>query len=71
MYRTATVAPEGVYIMPELVEVEQPTRKTFVSRPNSNADKIEKEEEELDKLLKEQESTEEDSGHVIEDDDSP
>ena len=57
--------------MPELVEVEQPTRKTFVSRPNSNADKIEKEEEELDKLLKEQESTEEDSGHVIEDDDSP
>ena len=57
--------------MPELAEVEEPTRKTFVSRPNSNADKIEKEEEELEKLIKEQESAEEDSGHVIEDDDAP
>ena len=41
--------------MPELAEVQEPTRKTFVSRPNSNADKIEKEEEELKELIKEQE----------------
>ena len=41
--------------MPELTEVQEPTRKTFVSRPNSNADKIEKEEEELKELIKEQE----------------
>ena len=40
--------------MPELAEVQEPTRKTFVSRPNSNADKIEKEEEELKELIKEQ-----------------
>ena len=57
--------------MPELAEVQEQPKKAFVSKPNSNADKIEREEEELEKLLKEQESAEEDSGHVIEDDDSP
>ena len=40
--------------MPELAEVQEPTKKAFISRPNSNADKIEKEEEELKELLKEQ-----------------
>ena len=57
--------------MPELTEVQEPTKKAFISRPNSNADKIEKEEKELEKLIKEQESAEENSGHIIEDDDSP
>ena len=54
--------------MPELAEVQESTKKAFISRPNSNADKIEKEEKELEELIKEQESTEENSGHVIEDD---
>ena len=42
--------------MPELAEVQEPVKKAFISRPNSNADKIEKEEEELKELIKEQES---------------
>ena len=41
--------------MPELAEVQEPVKKSFISKPNSNADKIEKEEEELKKLIKEQE----------------
>jgi len=41
--------------MPELAEVQEPVKKAFISKPNSNADKIEKEEEELKKLIKEQE----------------
>jgi hypothetical protein len=57
--------------MPELLEVQEQTKKAFISRPNSNADKIEKEEKELEELIKEQESGEENSGHVIEDDNSP
>ena len=57
--------------MPELAEVQEQPKKAFVSKPNSNADKIEKEEKELEELIKEQESAEEDSGHVIEDDDAP
>ena len=44
--------------MPEVVEVEEPVRKAFVSKPNSNADKIELEEKELEALIKHQ--TEED-----------
>ena len=57
--------------MPELLEVQEQNKKAFISRPNSNADKIEKEEKELEELIKEQESGEENSGHVIEDDNSP
>ena len=38
--------------MPELAEVQEPVKKAFISRPNSNADKIEKEEEELKELIK-------------------
>jgi len=41
--------------MPELAEVQEPVKKAFISKPNSNADKIEKEEKELKKLIKEQE----------------
>ena len=41
--------------MPELAEVQEPVKKSFISKPNSNADKIEKEEEELKELIKEQE----------------
>ena len=57
--------------MPELLEVQEQNKKAFISRPNSNADKIEKEEKELEELIKEQESGEDNSGHVIEDDNSP
>lgn len=41
--------------MPELVEVEEPVRKSFVSKPSSNSERIEQEEEELEALIKEQE----------------
>jgi|TARA_R110000765_G_scaffold115792_1_gene208793 hypothetical protein len=40
--------------MPDLTEVQEPVKKAFISRPNSNADKIEKEEKELEKLVNEQ-----------------
>lgn len=52
--------------MPELAEVQEPVKKAFISKPNSNADKIEKEEEELKELIKEQEAAEEDSGFNVE-----
>jgi len=53
--------------MPEVVEVEEPVRKAFVSKPNSNADKIEREEKELEDLIKAQEEGEIDIGEEAED----
>ena len=54
--------------MPEVVEVEEPVRKAFVSKPNSNADKIEREEKELEALIKDQ--TEEETEEEAEEQDS-
>ena len=56
--------------MPELAEVQEQTKKAFISRPNSNADKIEKEEKELEELIKDQKDDEEDTGHLVEDDEA-
>ena len=54
--------------MPEVVEVEEPVRKAVVSKPNSNADKIEREEKELEALIKDQ--TEEETEEEAEEQDS-
>ena len=56
--------------MPELAEVQEQTKKAFISRPNSNADKIEKEEKELEELIKDQEDGEENTGLLVEDDEA-
>ena len=45
--------------MPELAEVQEIPKKTFMQKPNSNQDKIEREEEELKELLSEQTDSEE------------
>tara|TARA_R100000655_G_scaffold107810_1_gene158783 strand:- start:207 stop:1076 length:870 start_codon:yes stop_codon:yes gene_type:complete len=55
--------------MPELAEVEEQTKKAFVMKPNKNKERIEEEEKELEQLIKEQDKEENDSGHLIEDDD--
>ena len=45
--------------MPELEEVKEIPKKTFMQKPNSNQEKIEREEEELKELLSEQGNSEE------------
>jgi len=45
--------------MPELAEVKEIPKKTFVQKPNSNQEKIEREEEELKELLSEQDNSNE------------
>jgi len=45
--------------MPELAEVQEIPKKTFMQKPNSNQDKIEREEEELKELLAEQDTSNE------------
>jgi len=45
--------------MPELAEVQEISKKTFMQKPNSNQDKIEREEEELKELLAEQDTSNE------------
>ena len=57
--------------MPEVVEVEEPVRKAFVSKPNSNADKIEREEKELEALIKDQTEEETEEEEAEEQDSKP
>ena len=45
--------------MPELAEVKEIPKKTFMQKPNSNQEKIEREEEELKELLSEQDNSNE------------
>ena len=52
--------------MPELDEVKEIPKKTFVRKPNSNQDKIEKEEEELKELLAEQNNSNEKEEEQVE-----
>ena len=52
--------------MPELDEVKEIPKKTFVRKPNSNQDKIEKEEEELKELLAEQNDSNEKEEEQVE-----
>ena len=52
--------------MPELAEVQEIPKKTFMQKPNSNQDKIEKEEEELKELLAEQDTSNEKEEEQVE-----
>ena len=50
--------------MPELEEVKEIPKKTFMQKPNSNQEKIEREEEELKELLSEQDNVKEEGQQV-------
>jgi len=52
--------------MPELAEVQEIPKKTFMQKPNSNQDKIEREEEELKELLAEQDNSDEKEEEQVE-----
>ena len=52
--------------MPELAEVKEIPKKTFMQKPNSNQDKIEREEEELKELLVEQDNLNEKEEEQVE-----
>ena len=52
--------------MPELAEVQEIPKKTFMQKPNSNQDKIEREEEELKELLVEQDNLNEKEEEQVE-----
>ena len=52
--------------MPELEEVKEIPKKTFMQKPNSNQEKIEREEEELKELLSEQGNSEEEEQQQVE-----
>ena len=62
----ATVAPDQVENMAELENVETVEKKAFLSRPYSNADRIKKDEEELEEMLRVQrgETNEEETEEV-------
>jgi len=48
--------------MPELLKVEEPIKKAFVSKPTPNSERIEQEEKELEELISKEEESESEEG---------